>query len=298
MWRQSRLLDLKLWQSACHSAKQSCELVLTFPVRNKHSAGKQKVLQLERELSRLKATSLEQLQDEVRQKATAEAQKLAEPHVDLQSLALQAFREHSTSMPLVEGQLLKGTVIRVDRRVVWVDVGLGKHAKFFRSQVHVSQVAETTSDAVRTGPNDIRVGDVLHVTLETTETPFGDPAVTLDMPRGPDRTKTAMKELMDAFETGQPVMGRLLNPLNGGYAIGVGGIVGFCPFRSCSLPTASRIGVLQPFYVAGIREVPFNLVLSDVDSYQHSRPPPQPAQLNESLQPQPITDQQAQQGTE
>ena len=68
MWRQSRLLDLKLWQSACHSAKQSCELVLTFPVRNKHSAGKQKVLQLERELSRLKATSLEQLQDEVRQK--------------------------------------------------------------------------------------------------------------------------------------------------------------------------------------------------------------------------------------
>ena len=167
-----------------------------------------------------------------------------------------------------------------------------------RSQVHVSQVAETTSDAVRTGPNDIRVGDVLHVTLETTETPFGDPAVTLDMPRGPDRTKTAMKELMDAFETGQPVMGRLLNPLNGGYAVGVGGIVGFCPFRSCSLPTASRIGVLQPFYVAGIREVPFNLVLSDVDSYQHSRPPPQPAQPIESSQPQPITDQQAQQGTD
>ncbi len=64
--------------------------------------------------------------------AMAEAQKLAEPRVDLQSLALQAFREHSTSMPLVEGQLLKGTVIRVDRRVVWVDVGLGKHAKFFR----------------------------------------------------------------------------------------------------------------------------------------------------------------------
>lgn len=158
-------------------------------------------------------------------------------------------------------------------------------------------MAETTSDAVRTGPNDIRVGDVLHVTLETTETPFGDPAVTLDMPRGPDRTKTAMKELMDAFETGQPVMGRLLNPLNGGYAVGVGGIVGFCPFRSCSLPTASRIGVLQPFYVAGIREVPFNLVLSDVDSYQHNRPPQQPAQPIESSQPQPITQQQAQQRT-
>jgi len=70
MWRQSRLLDLKLWQTACQGAKQSSEHVLAFSIRNKHSAGKQKVLQLERELSRLKATSLEQLQDQVRQKVT------------------------------------------------------------------------------------------------------------------------------------------------------------------------------------------------------------------------------------
>ena len=158
----------------------------------------------------------------------------------------------------------------------------------------VSQVVESTSTAERTGPNDIRVGDVLHVTLETTETPFGDPAVTLDMPRGPDRTQTAMEELKVAFETGQPVMGRLLNPLNGGYAVGVGGIVGFCPFRSCSLPTASRIGVLQPFYVSGLREVPFNLVLTDVNSHQH-KAPPQAAQKLESLQP--VTGQRASQGT-
>ena len=35
-------------------------------------------------------------------------------------------------MPLVAGQLLKGSVIRVDRKTVWLDVGLAKHAKFFR----------------------------------------------------------------------------------------------------------------------------------------------------------------------
>ena len=37
-------------------------------VRYKHSAGKQKVMQLEKELSRLQATNLEQLQEQVRQK--------------------------------------------------------------------------------------------------------------------------------------------------------------------------------------------------------------------------------------
>ncbi len=79
MWRQSRLLDLKLWQSACQGAKQSCEHVLTFSIRSKHSAGKQQVLQLERELSRLKATSLEQLQDQVRQKVTFATQYEGRP---------------------------------------------------------------------------------------------------------------------------------------------------------------------------------------------------------------------------
>lgn len=227
-------------------------------------------MQLEKELSRLQATNLEQLQEQVRQKAIADAHLTSQPKMDLRSMALQAFREHNTSMPLVEGQLLKGTVIRVDRRTVWLDVGLGKHAKIFRSQVPVSQVVETTSPATRTGPNDIHVGDVLHVTLETTETPFSDPAVTLDMPRGPDRTQAAMRELQKAFEAQQPVMGRLLNPLNGGYAVGVGGIVGFCPFRNCDLATASRIGVLQPFYVSGLREHPFNLILSDVQTHIHA----------------------------
>ena len=61
-----------------------------------------------------------------------EASASTKPQVDLQKLALQAFKQHNTSLVLVEGQLLKGTVIRVDRRTVWLDVGLAKHAKFFR----------------------------------------------------------------------------------------------------------------------------------------------------------------------
>ena len=69
MWRQSRLLDLRLWRSACQGAKQPCENLFGMCiVRYKHSAGKQKVMQLEKELSRLQATNLEQLQEQVRQK--------------------------------------------------------------------------------------------------------------------------------------------------------------------------------------------------------------------------------------
>ena len=69
MWRQSKLLDLKLWQIACQGAKHPCESLLNIPgARYQHSVGKQKVMQLERQLSKLQATTLEQLQEQVRQK--------------------------------------------------------------------------------------------------------------------------------------------------------------------------------------------------------------------------------------
>ena len=40
-------------------------------------------------------------------------------------------------------------------------------------------------------------------------------------------------------------MGRMLNTITGGYAVGIGGIVAFLPFSSCSLVSAGRIGALQ-----------------------------------------------------
>ena len=69
MWRQSKLLDLKLWQAACQGAKHSCEVLLNTPgARHQHSAGKRKIMQLERQLSKLQTTTLEHLQEQVRQK--------------------------------------------------------------------------------------------------------------------------------------------------------------------------------------------------------------------------------------
>lgn len=68
MWRQSKLLDLKLWQTARQAAEQAWRGGGTLNVaRQKHvSAGKAKVKRLERELAQLQATSLEQLQEQVK----------------------------------------------------------------------------------------------------------------------------------------------------------------------------------------------------------------------------------------
>ena len=42
-----------------------------------------------------------------------------------------------------------------------------------------------------------------------------------------------------------PVLGRVLNQLSGGYAVGVAGLVCFLPAMACHPSTASRIGQLQ-----------------------------------------------------
>lgn len=44
-------------------------------------------------------------------------------------------------------------------------------------------------------------------------------------------------------------MGRVLNSVHGGYAVGIGGLVAFCPFSRMDARTSARIGVLQPFSI-------------------------------------------------
>ncbi len=46
--------------------------------------------------------------------------------------------------------------------------------------------------------------------------------------------------------------GRILNPVSRGYAVGIGGVVGFLPMSQCLVRTAQRIGVLQPFMVSEV----------------------------------------------
>lgn len=70
MWRQSRLVDLKLWQTARQTAEMSWRAgQSSITTRQKHiSAGKAEIQRLEQELAKLQATTLEHLQAQVKQK--------------------------------------------------------------------------------------------------------------------------------------------------------------------------------------------------------------------------------------
>ena len=59
-------------------------------------------------------------------------------------------------------------------------------------------------------------------------------------------------------------MGRVLNTVNGGFAVGLSGVVAFCPYSRMDPRTSARIGVLQPFSILRFDLAKRDLVVSDL----------------------------------
>jgi len=64
-------------------------------------------------------------------------------------------------------------------------------------------------------------------------------------PADQDRARLIWAEIEAHRDNHTTLKGRVLNPMNSGYSVGVGGVVGFLPFSLCSLLTASKVGLLQ-----------------------------------------------------
>lgn len=131
----------------------------------------------------------------------------------------------------------------------------------------------SSDGGLRTSPDDFRLGDVLQFIIEELETPYGDMQLAVERPVEKDKVAGVWAMVKEAMRTNQPVMGRVLNAVNGGYSVGVAGIVAFCPFSQMSFLTASKVGMLQPFQVTSMNEAKRNIVLQDASVLRRRRGP-------------------------
>ena len=91
-----------------------------------------------------------------------------------------------------------------------------------------------------------------------------------------EREDGVWREILDRYRRGRPVTGRILNPVNGGYAVGVAGLVCFLPNATArgsrdggSAPPA---GELMSFKIINITEAIRNVILAGpVDGEYASR---------------------------
>lgn len=68
------------------------------------------------------------------------------------------------------------------------------------------------------------------------------------------RQRSVWLELEGAWRSRAPVFGRVLNQCPGGYAVGLGGLVGLLPYARATTRTALSIGTLAPFLVDHMSE--------------------------------------------
>ena len=74
-------------------------------------------------------------------------------------------------------------------------------------------------------------------------------------------TEAVWNELSLAYENERPVPGRILNPVNKGFAVGIAGIVAFLPESFAPPKRVMQVGVLQWFQIVSIDRETSNILV-------------------------------------
>ncbi|WP_308388355.1 30S ribosomal protein S1 [Acidithiobacillus sp. AMEEHan] len=126
----------------------------------------------------------------------------------------ELFAESESSQGLKPGDLLVGTVTRVDNDIVMVDVGLKSEGPIPAEQFRNTE-----------GVLEVQVGDQVEVCLESVEDGMGETRLSREKAR---RAKT-WEELETAFADNAVVKGFLTGKVKGGFTVSIDGVRAFLP---------------------------------------------------------------------
>jgi len=164
--------------------------------------------------------------------------------------------ESFTQRDIVEGTVLKGRVIAVEKDDVLIDVGL-------KSEGRVPLREFLTQD--------IKVGDMVDVFLDKVEDKNGEAILS----REKAKREAAWQELEKCHLNNQQVEGVIINRVKGGFTVDLSGAVAFLPGSQVDVrpikDVAPLIGVTQPFQILKMDRARSNIVVSRRSIMEESR---------------------------
>ncbi len=175
------------------------------------------------------------------------------------SVAMNAGREDFAALlnesfgstDMMEGSVIKGTVVGIEKDMAVIDVGL-------KTEGRVALKEFMGPDKVST----IKVGDVVEVYLERIENAMGEAVISRDKAR---REESWVK-LEKAFEKQEKVDGVIFNTVKGGYTVDLDGAVAFLPRSQVDIrpirDVAPLMNVPQPFVILKMDRRRGNIVVS------------------------------------
>ena len=159
--------------------------------------------------------------------------------------------EQMAGRDMMEGQVIHGKVVGIEKDFVIIDVGLKTEGRI--------QIKEFGLNADGQPP---KVGDDVEVYLERIENAMGEAVISRDKAR----REEAWTRLEVVFAEGQPVMGAIVGRVKGGFTVDLGGASAFLPGSQVDIRPVRDVGPLmgkeQPFAILKMDRPRGNIVVS------------------------------------
>ncbi|MBX7249835.1 MAG: 30S ribosomal protein S1 [Caulobacteraceae bacterium] len=159
--------------------------------------------------------------------------------------------EQMAGRDMMEGQVIHGKVVGIEKDFVIIDVGLKTEGRI--------QMKEFGTNADGSQP---KVGDTVEVYLERIENAMGEAVISRDKAR----REEAWTRLEVVFADGQPVMGTIVGRVKGGFTVDLGGASAFLPGSQVDIRPVRDVGPLmgkeQPFAILKMDRPRGNIVVS------------------------------------
>jgi len=152
----------------------------------------------------------------------------------------------------MEGQVVHGKVVAIEKDFAIVDVGL-------KTEGRVS-LKEFTAPGEDKPP--LKIGDTVEVFLERVENAMGEAVIS----REKARREEAWTRLEGVYEKNEPVMGVIVGRVKGGFTVDLGGASAFLPGSQVDIRPVRDVGPLmgreQPFAILKMDRPRGNIVVS------------------------------------
>ncbi|MEM6712949.1 MAG: 30S ribosomal protein S1 [Pseudomonadota bacterium] len=152
---------------------------------------------------------------------------------------------------LLEGSVVKGTVIGIEKDLALIDVGLKTEGR-----VPLKEFGATAKDG------GLSIGDEVEVYLERVENAMGEAVLSRDKAR----REESWEKLEVSFNANEKVTGQIFNVVKGGYTVDLDGAVAFLPRSQVDIRPVRDIQPLmntpQPFQILKMDKRRGNIVVS------------------------------------
>ncbi len=174
----------------------------------------------------------------------------AEPQPTREDFAA-LLEESFAKSDLVEGSVVKGTVVAIEKDVAIVDVGLKVEGR-----VPLKEFGARGRDG------EMKPGDEVEVYLERIENALGEAMLSRDKAR----REESWVRLEASFEKNDTVTGQIFNQVKGGFTVDLDGAVAFLPRSQVDVRPVRDVGPLmntpQPFRILKMDKRRGNIVVS------------------------------------